>query len=209
MVTGPGFREDSMYRQSGYSPTIIKPRSKRGIGIMEVLVAAMVLGNLYAAVSNLQKGNRDALLRIRGRDGATEVAQNVIDKLGARGLASFTDAELKQDEEGRYWLKHFVDSEWQSWKDGDENEPDTIRISRTWMGQPGLVQNTMTVNYDVVVNVSQDNDYMAKAGSVLLGENCTVAGNCAAHVFAKRLDVKVSWPFKGATQSISVSGVIR
>lgn len=198
-----------MYRQSGYSPTIIRPHSKRGIGIMEVLMAAMVLGILYAAVSNLQKSNRDALLRIRGRDGATEVAQNVIDKLGARGLASFTDAELKQDEEGRYWLKHFVDSEWQSWGDGDENEPDTIRISRTWMGQPGLVQNTMTVNYDVVVRVSQDNDYMAKAGSVLLGENCSIAGNCATHVFAKRLDVKVSWPFKGATQSISVSGVIR
>ena len=52
--------------------------SKRGIGIMEVMVAALVLGLLYAAVSNLQKGNREALLRIRGRDGATEVAQNVI-----------------------------------------------------------------------------------------------------------------------------------
>ena len=198
-----------MYMQSGYSPTVIKPRSKRGIGIMEVLVAALVLGILYAAVSNLQKGNRDALLRIRGRDGATEVAQNVIDKLGAMGLASFTDAELKQDEEGRYWLKHFVDNEWQTWKDGGEDEPDTIQISRTWMGQPGLVQNTMTVNYDVIVNVSQDNDYEAKTGSVLLGEDCSVAGNCATHVFAKRLDVKVSWPFKGATQSISVSGVIR
>ena len=61
---------------------------------MEVLVAALVLGILYAAVSNLQKGNRDALLRIRGRDGATEVAQNIIDSLGALGLASFTDDNL-------------------------------------------------------------------------------------------------------------------
>ena len=52
---------------------------KRGFGIVEVLVAAAVLGFLYVAVLNLQSGNRESLLRIRGRDGATEVAQNIID----------------------------------------------------------------------------------------------------------------------------------
>ena len=57
------------------------PSHKRGFGIVEVLVAAAVLGFLYMAVLNLQSGNRDALLRIRGRDGATEVAQNIIDSL--------------------------------------------------------------------------------------------------------------------------------
>ena len=68
-----------------------KTRFKRGFGIVEVLIAAAVLGFLYTALLNLQSGNRDALLRIRGRDGATEVAQSLIDSLGALGVASLTD----------------------------------------------------------------------------------------------------------------------
>ena len=39
----------------------IRYRRMRGIGIMEIVVASMVLGILYVAVSNLQKGNREAL----------------------------------------------------------------------------------------------------------------------------------------------------
>ena len=42
-----------------------KTRFKRGFGIVEVLIAAAVLGFLYTALLNLQSGNRDALLRIR------------------------------------------------------------------------------------------------------------------------------------------------
>jgi len=160
-------------------------KSKRGIGILEVMVAALVLGILYAAVSNLQKGNRDALLRIRGRDGATEVAQNIIDSLGALGLAKLSDEALGVDGEGH--IKPL----------------DTIRVSRSWSGQPGLVTNTMTVNYKAIVTVTPDSVYRAKASSLLLGTDS------ASHVFAKRLDVKVTWPFKGSTQSITVSGVIR
>ena len=75
-------------------PTAKKFRRKRGIGIMEIVVAAMVLGILYMGVSNLQKGNREALLRIRGRDGAITVAQNIIDSLGSLGLANFTRTML-------------------------------------------------------------------------------------------------------------------
>ena len=52
---------------------------KKGFGIVEVLVSIAVLGFLYAALNHLQTGNRDALLRIRGRDGAIDVAQQVID----------------------------------------------------------------------------------------------------------------------------------
>lgn len=174
-----------MYRQSEHSPTIFNSRSKRGIGILEVMVAALVLGILYAAVSNLQKGNRDALLRIRGRDGATEVAQNIIDSLGALGLAKLSDASLGLDDDGKV------------------KPLDTIRVSRSWEGQPGLIQNTMTVNYKAIVTVTPDSIYKAKTSSLLLG------ADSASHVFAKRLDVKVTWPFKGSTQSITVSGVIR
>lgn len=153
-------------------------KSKRGFGITEVLVAAAVLGFMYMAVMNMHGGNHDALLRIRARDGATEVAQNLIDSLGALGLASFSDANITNP--------MVIDS-----------------IERTWSGQPGAVTNTIRVYYNAEINVSNDEEYTSKTSSKLLGD----AG--VSHVYAKRLDVKVSWQFKNSTQSITVSGVIR
>ncbi len=139
---------------------------------MEVLVAIAVLGFLYVAVNNLQSGNREALLRIRGRDGAVEVAEQVIDSLSRIGIASLS-------------------------------QRDTIsipKISRTWKGQPGVIQHDMTVNYSATVVLSPDSTFKAKSAS---------AYDTVSHVFAKRLDVTVSWPFKSSTQSISVSRIIR
>jgi type II secretory pathway pseudopilin PulG len=162
-----------------------KLRNKQGFGIVEVLIAAAVLGFLYMAVLNLQSGNRDALLRIRGRDGATEVAQNLIDSLGALGIESLSDERLGKDEEGNL---HPI-----------EIKP----IKRTWEGQPGIITNTMTVNYAAVVKVSPDSVYMAKTSSTLLGTDSI------SRVYAKRLDVTVFWLFKGSQQSITVSGVVR
>lgn len=199
------------------SPEIAKASRKRGIGIMEVMVAALVLGLLYAAVSNLQKGNHDALLRIRGRDGATEIAQNIIDSLGALGLASFSDENLIPCGENCLALA----------KIGEDGTPveNVITVTRTWQGQPGIIQNNITVKYNVRVRVSSDNEqdpadntyyYKAQTGSMLLlqdpekNKKCGDDGtNCVSHVYAKRLDVTVSWPFKNSMQSISVSGVIR
>ena len=154
---------------------------KRGFGIVEVLVAAAVLGFLYVALLNLQSSNRESLLRIRGRDGATEVAQNIIDSLKSIGLASLSDEKLT---------------------DGSgEIAPIKINgIKRTWKAQPGTIQYDMTVTYDATVIVSRDSLYTAKSGSQY---------DSASHMFAKRLDVKVSWPFKNSIQSINVSGVIR
>ena len=45
-------------------------KNKKGFGIVEILVAAAVLGFMYMAILNMHGGNHDALLRIRGRDGA-------------------------------------------------------------------------------------------------------------------------------------------
>ena len=164
-------------------------------------MAALVLGILYAAVSNLQKGNREALLRIRGRDGATEVAQNMIDSLGALGLASFSDENLIPcggSEPNCYTLAKV---------ENGELVADHITVTRTWEGQPGLKENTMTVNYTVDVKFSSDSDpvnnYRAKTSSLLLGVDSIT------HIYAKRIDVTVSWAFKDSRQSISVSGVIR
>ncbi len=105
---------------------------KKGFGIVEVLVSIAVLGFLYAALNHLQTGNRDALLRIRGRDGAIEVAQQVIDSLKSAGVKSLSDKDTA-----------FVIPE----------------ISRTWKGQPGIVAHDMTVKYSVAVNVFSDKDY--------------------------------------------------
>ena len=153
-------------------------KGKRGFGITEVLIAAAVLGFMYMAVMNMHGGNHDALLRIRARDGATEVAQNLIDSLGALGLASFSDANITNP--------MVIDS-----------------IERTWSGQPGAVTNTIRVYYNAEINVSNDEEYTSKSSSMLLGSDSI------KHVYAKRLDVKVSWRFKNSTQSITVSGVIR
>jgi len=61
---------------------------KKGFGLMEVLVAAVVLGFMILGLNTLQKGNREALLRVRARDAASFVAQHVLDSLGSVGLNS-------------------------------------------------------------------------------------------------------------------------
>lgn len=158
-------------------------RRKRGFGITEVLVAAAVLGFLYMAVLNMHSGNHDALIRIRGRDGATEVAQNLIDSIGALGIANLYDENLSKTAEGA--VNYTIE---------------IPNIERSWEAQPGTVSNTITIVYNAEVTVSPDADYMVTE-TTLLGTT--------SHVFAKRLDVKVSWQFKNSTQSITVSGVVR
>ena len=131
----------------------------------------------------MHSGNHDALLRIRGRDGATEVAQNIIDSIGALGLANLYDENLSKNADNTVNYTFEI--------------PD---IERTWEAQPGIVSNKITVVYKAEVTVSPDDDYMVTE-STLLGDT--------KHVFAKRLDVRVSWQFKNSTQSITVSGVVR
>lgn len=66
---------------------------KKGFGIVEVMVSIVVLGFLFTALNHLQLGNHKTFLRIRGRDGATEVAQEVLDKLKTQGIESIPSAE--------------------------------------------------------------------------------------------------------------------
>lgn len=149
-------------------------KNKRGIGITEILIAALVLGFLYTALLQLQKSNRDALLIIRARDGATTVAQDIMDSLSAIGIASLRGA-------------------------GPDNEI-KIQRTRTWEGQPGEISYTIKVDYDITVKVSGDELY----------QNTEVSKLDTIHnVFAKRIDVKVGWLFKGTPHSINVSGVLR
>lgn len=148
-------------------------KCKGGFGIMEVLVAAVVLGFMYMAVLELQKGNHEAFLRIRGRDGAVEVAQQVLDSLKRVGIAAIPSSE---DEETVINLE---------------------QISRSW--ERGL-GGTATVVYTPTVTVQPTADYTAESGSNF---------KTVQHIYAKQVNVKIEWNFKGSTQSIDVSGVIK
>ncbi|MBO7413322.1 MAG: type II secretion system protein [Fibrobacter sp.] len=136
-----------------------------GFGIVEVLISAAVLGFLYLALLHMQVGNRESLLRIRGRDGAVEVAQNIIDSLKTVGVASI--ASFTKDD-----------------------------IVKSWDRGPGG-KSTLTYRADVTVGAVSES-----ASSVSNYET-------VSHVYAKQVDVKVSWNFKGSEQSVNVSSVVR
>lgn len=148
-------------------------KNKSGFGIVEVLVAAAVLGFMYMAVLHMQTSNREALIRIRGRDGAVEVAQQVLDSLKTVGLASIP-SQVDKDT---------------SFTIGD--------VSRSWDRGLG---GQATVNYTPRITVAKTSDYVATSESLF--ESVT-------HIYAKQVNVSVSWNFKGSTQSINVSAVIR
>ena len=170
-------------------------RSKRGIGIMEVVVAALVLGILYTALSNLQKSNHESLLRIRGRDGATEVAQGILDSLGALGLANFKDEVLPKDDNGNI-------------------KPLVTQVTRTW-DRPGIGPD-MKVRYLCSLWVELDSFYQAETSSWIKNDPVVLGADPLSHVYAKRINVKVSWPIGSEwpagpkpIHSINITGVIR
>ena len=138
-----------------------------GFGIVEVLISAAVLGFLYLALLHMQVGNREALLRIRGRDGAVEVAQNIIDSLKTVGVASITS-----------FSKNDIVK---SWDRGTGGKSSVTYSADVTVGSASEYKATTSSNYDANIE----------------------------HVYAKQVDVKVSWNFKGSVQSVNVSSVVR
>lgn len=161
-------------------------KSKKGFGITEVLISAVVLGLLYMAILHMQTGNREALLRIRGRDGAIEVAQQVIDSLNRIGIASIPDPTSVASGDEHIKEGNYV---WE-WDD----------ISRSWDRGEKVGGGQSTIQYTPTVTVSPTTDYTATNESNL---------ETVSHVYAKQVNVQVSWQFKGSTQSINMSTVIR
>ena len=161
-------------------------KNKKGFGIVEVLVSAVVRGLLYMAVRHMQTGNREALLRIRGRDGAIEVAQQVLDSLNRMGLASIPDPTSAGSGD-----EHV--------KDGNYVWP-WDPIQRSWDRGDKVGGGKATINYTPTVTVSPTTEYTATNVSNL---------ESVSHVYAKQVNVQVSWQFKGSTQSINMSTVIR
>lgn len=161
-------------------------KSKKGFGITEVLISAVVLGLLYMAILHMQTGNREALLRIRGRDGAIEVAQQVIDSLNRIGIASIPDPTSVASGDEHIKEGNYV---WE-WDD----------ISRSWDRGEKVGGGQSTIQYTPTITVSPTTDYTATNESNL---------ESVSHVYAKQVNVQVSWQFKGSTQSINMSTVIR
>jgi prepilin-type N-terminal cleavage/methylation domain-containing protein len=64
---------------------------KKGFGLLEVLIAAVVLGFLIVGLNKLQMGNRESVLRVRARDAANIIAQHVLDSLGSIGINSLAE----------------------------------------------------------------------------------------------------------------------
>lgn len=151
-----------------------KLKGRDGFGIMEVLVAALVLGFLYMAVMHMQTGNHEALLRIRGRDGAVEVAQQVLDSLKTVGVAAIPSSDTK-----------------------DTVIDNLGTVNKSWDRQMG---GQSSITYIPVITVSKTNEFKATTDSEY---------EPVSHVYAKQVNVSVSWQFKGSRQSINVSGVIR
>lgn len=167
-------------------------KNKKGFGITEVLISAVVLGLLYMAILHMQTGNREALLRIRGRDGAIEVAQQVIDSLNRIGIASIPDKSTPPGEESDDEI------------DGDNYIWKWQPISRSWDRGEKVGGGQSTIDYTPTVTVSPTDDYTATNES-----NYATGANAIKHVYAKQVNVEVSWQFKGSKQSINMSTVIR
>jgi len=161
---------------------------KRGFGLMEVMVAAVVFAFLFIGLNILQKGNRESVLRIRARDAANVIAQDIIDSISAMGSASAPA--------GGKW--------------SCPDEPSLCR-TRIFTGSvTRLLKDTtnVTVDYSATVGiepeepdqiVNDETDYM-KAGS---------SGISVKRLIAKHVDVTVNWEFKKTNQSINVSALVK
>ncbi len=114
-------------------------KRRKGFGIVEVLVSAIVLGFLYLALLNLQVGNRKALLRIRGRDAAVEVAQQVLDSLQANGVTALPAAN-----------------------EGKPVVVDGLDYERTWERGYGIQGDKSHIVYKTQIKVLPDVEYVTE-----------------------------------------------
>ena len=179
---------------------------KSGFGLIEVLAAAVVLAFLLVGLSLMQKGNRESILRVRARDAANVVAQDIIDSISALGSASVA-------------MDPTAILSWTCDSTGTDEEKSLCR-KRTFTGSVSRqLTDTMsiTVPYFVTVRVRPESHLQVLAAgydqndSTAYIKAASGSGNnlSARHQFAKQVDVTVNWKFKNSDQSINVSAVVR
>ncbi|MDR2582655.1 MAG: prepilin-type N-terminal cleavage/methylation domain-containing protein [Fibromonadaceae bacterium] len=161
---------------------------KKGFGLLEVLVAALVLGFLVIALNRLQLGNREAILRIRARDAANIIAQHVLDSLGALGINSLdgTDTDPIIND--------------------NINDPNAGR-EYEFEGKNGKA----SMRFFVTVIYSPANSNNSSNSNRFIDENIDESTNLvsASSQFAKNIQATVKWKFKDSYQSIKMSKVVR
>ncbi|MDR1811361.1 MAG: prepilin-type N-terminal cleavage/methylation domain-containing protein [Candidatus Fibromonas sp.] len=162
-------------------------KNKQGFGLMEVVIAAVVLGFMLIGLNTLQKGNREGILRVRARDAASSIAQNTIDSLAALGSAMVKVSDI----------------------------PDTLSSTRFFEGGAGLVKIDYEVVVDVKKVKASNSTADLKVGNstaytdFLQSNPNTDPGFTLEDKLAKNVELTVSWDFKGSKQSINLSTVIK
>jgi prepilin-type N-terminal cleavage/methylation domain-containing protein len=163
-----------------------KFRFNQGFGLLEVLIASVVLGFLIVGLNTLQKGNREAILRIRARDAANFVAQRVLDSLGSLGIYSLKALPECGDN------IVFCENEYKYYFEGKpqlDKSPNSGGIKAE-------------IDYKVQVELFDDPD---EQFTQKFEDNFATITN----TYAKSLEATVSWEFKNAEQSIKVAKVVR
>ncbi|MCL1956050.1 MAG: type II secretion system GspH family protein [Fibromonadales bacterium] len=152
---------------------------KKGFGLLEVLVAAIVLGFLVIALNRLQLGNREAILRIRARDAANIIAQHVLDSLGALGVNSLPNTgTIIDDNVGREY----------AFGGNDDKNPMKFFVR---------VEYLSSSNPDNFIDVNTHENEGTKLEPA------------SSNYFARNIQATVKWKFKGSDQSIKMSKVVR
>ncbi|GBU24882.1 hypothetical protein R83H12_01517 [Fibrobacteria bacterium R8-3-H12] len=165
---------------------------KKGFGLLEVLIAAVVLGFLIVGLNKLQIGNREAVLRVRARDAANFIAQHVLDSLGSVGLNSIKEETIE----------------------GCSTVPlvyCNADYSYTFEGNKGATEQRIPYKVAVAL-LPGNNDFKAIESTNLTIAQREVPANPTlkeTNIFAKSLEATVSWTFKNSTQSITMAKVVR
>jgi type II secretory pathway pseudopilin PulG len=163
---------------------------KSGFGLIEVLAAAVVLGFLLVGLGILQKGNREAIIRVRARDAANIVAQHVLDSLGSVGVSSL----VEDPGNGGFIV----------------NNTYTYHFEGKSQGIIAAVDYTVQVGFEPDTHGSfVDSTIVESTRFTIENRVSGVVSDSEKSIFAKSLEATVSWDFKNTTQSIKVSRVVR
>jgi len=159
---------------------------KKGFGILEVMIAAVVLGFLIIGLNKLQLGNREAVLRIRARDTANFIAQHVLDSLSSLGINS-----IKPENKANCNNQSLVYC----------NEAYTYAFEgKNQINKSSTSGNiTSEIPYTVEVKLLDNNQSSQEK------TNYTTITN----TYAKSLQATVKWKFKNSDQQIEMAKVVR
>jgi prepilin-type N-terminal cleavage/methylation domain-containing protein len=162
---------------------------KKGFGLIEVLISAVVLGFLIVALNRLQLGNREAILRIRTRDAANMIAQHVLDSLGAVGINS-----LLIGEDGKIINEDIDDpAKGRDYVFGGKDDESTMKFY-------------VKVDY---LSSSNPNDLIDGTQHENESTPLTEGNLEPSPQFARNVQATVSWRFRNSVQSIKMSKVLR